>query len=179
LAGQIHELAEKHEWQFIGPRIVETEPGSELDDAIEMLLFEKSDLPLHTRLARAVLEKLLGIGSGTKAIAVGSKQLRELADEFQVPWEALLVHLGADLTIAEKDPDMYEDLKSREGLWLNQPGSLKVLPPEKSRFEQIDVADHSLDAIVMMSVLSDPSVSDKDRENILLPLAINSNLAGI
>lgn len=118
-----------------------------------------------------------GIKPGAKVVSVGAgidyAYLASSGNQMRVSrvsWENQALARGADVTIyepaAEQNEGWQKFSSSRSG-----PGTVKVMPQESARFNESTLENGSVDAVVMMSVLSDLSISDGVKEEIITAAA--------
>jgi len=137
---------------------------------------EKEDVEVkHESVEKAwgLLQKL-NVGHESRVISVGpGRGYRYLtsegdhADDSRIIWEQLCLSSGASVTVYEPNSDSNEGWRKASSEWSGS-GSLKTMNLEKSEFQTCEFDDGSADIIIMMSVLSDPGVSAKEKADMLI-----------
>ncbi len=135
------------------------------------------NLPEHIERARAML-RALGVGKQTRAVSIGpgpTAQINLLMGYYMrhqnIPWEGLLVSMGAAVTVFEPN-DRYnsgwqEIVPGLKGI----AGRLEVKPLSGAYFERSDISDDSTDIVIMLGILSDHSIDDDIKKRLILKAA--------
>ncbi|HQP12210.1 MAG TPA: hypothetical protein PK470_05565, partial [Candidatus Omnitrophota bacterium] len=130
---------------------------------VEQDAFDKNSRPEHIQQAHKLIRSLR-VGPQSRVVTVGpgdyciGKGDRRNVEAFWTPWELLFLEAGAQLTVYEPD-------KGANRLWRAFAGrhfenQIAVESVDRALFEQARLSQNSVDAVIMMSVLSYPALSD-------------------
>ncbi|MGD2278492.1 MAG: GNAT family N-acetyltransferase [Candidatus Omnitrophota bacterium] len=130
-----------------------------------------SGKPEYIAQAEALIGSI-GITEGSTVVSVGPGMSGTPSYYEQypvVPWEKLFISEGADVSVYEPDLHSNKQWQNLVNVWQRRySGKLKVLPSEQGYFEKAEIEPASVDAVVMMSVLSSKGISVMAKAMILL-----------
>ncbi|MCG2710883.1 MAG: hypothetical protein L6416_00900 [Candidatus Omnitrophica bacterium] len=120
--------------------------------------------------AEGVLRRL-GIRTGSRVVSFGPggikgfKAFQEENKNFPIiSWEWLALYLGAEVVILEPRWKNNQDWKQLAESLRGGRGSIQVMPPSDMTIQEAKIKPGTVDAVVMMSFLSDPGIPDWEKQ---------------
>ncbi|MCX5706625.1 MAG: hypothetical protein NTW13_03025, partial [Candidatus Omnitrophica bacterium] len=110
----------------------------------------------------------VSVGPGTPRYLYLERKMQEAQS---IPWEQFLVAKGVNVRVYEPKEEYNKSWRDDVAQWQGMEGKLKIEPTESARFEKNNFPDGSVDIITILSVLSDRSIPESVRKEIVLKAA--------
>jgi L-asparaginase/Glu-tRNA(Gln) amidotransferase subunit D/pimeloyl-ACP methyl ester carboxylesterase/CheY-like chemotaxis protein len=128
---------------------------------------DMNNLPRNIQRTYARILEQGTLGAGSRIVSVGPGD-PFVYQGYAVPWEYLFTAAGAEVIVYEPNARFHEKWRRLAEEWSSLDGKLTVMPLEEAEFRSGNLPGGKIDAVVMMSVLSDARISRARRNEMVL-----------